>query len=61
MGNAGFPTEVIESIKDSVDCNLSFFGNKVELGTMYIIMIAKILVLIGLFVAFNVVLGKKSK
>ena len=61
MGNAGFPTEVIESIKDSVDCNLSFFGNKVELGTMYIIMIATILVLIGLFVAFNVVLGKKSK
>ena len=61
MGDAGFPTEVIESIKDSVDCNLSFFGNKVELGTMYIIMIATILVLIGLFVAFNVVLGKKSK
>ena len=61
MGNAGFPTEVIESIKDSVDCNLSFFGNKVELGTMYIIMIATILVLIGLFVAFNVVHGKKSK
>lgn len=61
MGNAGFPTEVIESIKDSVDCNLSFFDNKVELGTMYIIMIATILVLIGLFVAFNVVLGKKSK
>lgn len=61
MGNAGFPTEVIESIKDSVDCNLSFFGNKVELGTMYIIMIATILVLIGLFIAFNVVLGKKSK
>ena len=61
MSNKGFPTEVVESIKDSVDCNLTFFGSKVDQSTMYLIMIASVLVLIGLFVAFNIVLGKKRK
>ena len=34
MGAQGFPREVVEAIKDSVDCNLYFFGGKVELSTM---------------------------
>ena len=33
MGAQGFPREVVEAIKDSVDCNLYFFGSKVEFPT----------------------------
>ncbi|MDD7771505.1 MAG: ABC transporter permease [Firmicutes bacterium] len=54
-----FPDTVVEAIKDSVDCNLYFFGDKVELNTMYIILIASIAIAIGLYVAMNVLLKKK--
>lgn len=54
-----FPDTVVEAIKDSVDCNLYFFGDKVELNTMYIILITSIAIAIGLYVAMNVLLKKK--
>lgn len=54
----GFPAEVVEAIKDSVDCNLYFFGDKVEIGTMYVILGGAVLLLIGLYVLYN---GLKAK
>ena len=56
----GFPTEIIESIKDSIDCNLYFFGDKVEIGTMYIILGVSVVTLIGLYVLYNVLKAKKK-
>lgn len=53
MAGANFPLDVIEGIKDSVDCNLYFFGNKVGTGTMYGVLIASIIVLVGVFVLIN--------
>ena len=50
MADAGFPAEVIENIRDSVDCNLYFFDNQVELGTMYAILGGAVVLLIGLYV-----------
>lgn len=38
MADSGFPAEVVEGIKDSLDCNLYFFDRTVELGTMYCIL-----------------------
>lgn len=38
MADSGFPAEVVEGIKDSLDCNLYFFDHTVELGTMYCIL-----------------------
>lgn len=61
MRNQGFPDAVVESIRDSVDCNLYFFGTKVETGTMYLILCASTLLLIGIYVAFNVVSGRRRK
>ena len=29
------PTEVIEKLKESVNCNLYFFGSHVNIGTIY--------------------------
>lgn len=38
LAENGFPAEVVEGIKDSLDCNLYFFDHTVELGTMYCIL-----------------------
>lgn len=54
MSKTGFPDEVIDGIKDSVDCNLYFFDDKVATGTMYIILIASVAVLIGIYIMINV-------
>ena len=59
MADIGFPGEVIESIKDSIDCNLYFFGSKVELGTMYLILVGSVLVLVLLYILLNCVFKKK--
>ena len=53
MGNEGFPAEVVEAIKDSIDCNLYFFDDKVEIGTMYVILGVTVAVLIGVYVVIN--------
>ena len=53
MQNQGIPAEVIESIKDSLDCNLYFFGEQVNTPTMYLILGGTIAVLIAVYVLMN--------
>lgn len=60
MAEVGFPKEVVEGIKDSIDCNLYFFDNKVELSSMYIIVAASAAALIGIYILINAVFGKKK-
>lgn len=50
MGNHGIPAEVIEKIKDSIDCNLYFQGEQVSQGMMYLILCGSTALLIGLYV-----------
>lgn len=50
---AGFPDEVLEGIRDSIDCNLSFFGTQVTLPAMYLILTGATLLLVGLYILFN--------
>ena len=61
MSNVGFPKDAINGIKDTVDCNLYFFENKVNVGTMYIILGATVVGLVGIYIMMNVVKAKKSK
>lgn len=61
MRENGFPEEIIETIRDSVDCNLYFFGERVGISTMYMILIAAVAISVGLYVVMNVVSGKKRK
>lgn len=60
MAATGFPKEVVEGIKDSIDCNLYFFDNKVELSAMYVIVAVSAAALIGIYILINVVFGKKK-
>lgn len=53
LSNNGVSNEVINGIKDSLDCNLKFFNNSVNMNTMYIIMIISIIILISIFVIEN--------
>ena len=60
MSASGFPAEVVESIRDSIDCNLYFFGNKVEVWVMYLIMLGSTALLIGLYVLMNVLATRRK-
>ena len=50
---AGFPDEVLEGIRGSIDCNLSFFGTQVTLPAMYLILTGATLLLVGLYILLN--------
>ena len=51
MEAQGFPEQIVEAIKDSVDCNLYFFDHKVGLVTMYLVLVGSIVLFLGLYVA----------
>lgn len=53
MARVGFPAEVIEAIRDSIDCNLYFFGRSVSIGDMYAVLVGATLLLVGLYVLLN--------
>lgn len=59
MGQIGFPAEVVESIKDSVDCNVYFFGDKVSTGAMYVVLTGSIVLLLGVYIVLNMIRGRK--
>lgn len=61
MKNTGFPNEVLSAIKDSVDCNLYFFDNKVSLGAMYAVLIGSTLLLILLYVLISALTVRKNR
>lgn len=60
MSAQGFPAEVIEAIKDSVDCNLYFFDHKVQTQTMYLILGVSILLLVAVYIIMNVWKGRRA-
>lgn len=57
--NQGVPSEIIENIKDSLDCNLYFFGDKVEIPVMYTILAVTVTVIIAVYILLNIF--KKNK
>lgn len=59
MKRIGFPAEVMEAIRDSVDCNLYFFGKMVPIATMYAVLLGAIVIAVGLYIVMNVFAGKK--
>ena len=60
MAAQGFPVEVVESIKNSIDCNLYFFGNEVSVGAMYAVLAVSVLVLLGAYILVHKLSDKKK-
>lgn len=54
------PTEVIQSMKDGIDCNLYFFGNAVNIPTMYAVLTASVVILVSVYILLNA-LKRKDK
>lgn len=58
MGRLGFPAEVLEKVKDSIDCNLYFFGSRVPEPAMFAVTAGAVVFFTGLFVLFHVIKKK---
>lgn len=59
MEDVGISTEVIELIKDAIDCNFYFFEDKVEFINMYLVLGVSIIVLVAIYILMNVIGGEK--
>ncbi len=53
LSNIGLSDETVDAIKDSIDCNLYFFGEKVDMPAMYLILISSVILLVGVYVLLN--------
>lgn len=60
MEKLGLPAEAIQAIRNGVDCNLYFYGDEVSLGAMYVILCGSIVLLVGIYVAMNIIAGKRN-
>ena len=60
MAEQGIPAEAIEELRDVMDCNLYFFGNRVEEPVMYLVLVASTLLLVGLYVLLNATRRKEK-
>ena len=49
----GIPSEVIATLKDTLDCNIYFFGDKVRIPTMYLILGITVTVLVVTYILMN--------
>jgi multidrug/hemolysin transport system permease protein len=49
----GVPIEVIDACKDAIDCNVYFFGTKVEQGMMFVILLSFIVILTSIYLSLN--------
>lgn len=57
----GFPVEIVESMKDSIDCNIYFFDNAVSVGSMYGVIAISALVVLGAYILIHKLSNKKNK
>ena len=60
MESNGLPEEIITSLRDAIDCNLYFFGERVSIGSMYVILVTAVILLIALYIGMNVIKLKRK-
>lgn len=58
MENLDIPEKAIEGVKDSIDCNIYFFDEKVPISTMYVYLAGATVVLAAVYILMNL---KKRK
>lgn len=55
----GCPKELIDAMRDVVDCNIYFFDDSVSLSTMYLILGGSVVALVAIYIVMN--LSSKGK
>lgn len=53
MINTGVPGDVVNGLKDSIDCNIYFFDTPVSQGAMLLILGVSVLLLVGTYILMN--------
>lgn len=53
MEHEGIPTQMVDALRDSLDCNLYFFEHSVNIQTMYMVLGMSIVLLIGIYILLN--------
>ena len=53
MARMNIPASAIEEIKKAFDCKISFLGNDVSIGMMYLILVLSIVILTAIFIAMS--------
>ena len=61
METEGIPTELIDELKDALDCNLYFSQKQVSMAAMYGILVATIIILIAVYILLNKLQNKKCR
>lgn len=61
MESEGLPIEFIESVRDNFDCNLFFFGNKIDIPVMYAVIGSTVAALIAVYIVMNIIKGRKVR
>ena len=59
MGKSGVPEQVLDAIRDGVDCNIYFSGEAVSQGAMYLILVGAVVVVTAIYVLINVLCKPK--
>ena len=54
MSEDGLTQDIINSLKDSIDCNLYFFGAPVSEPVMYAILIGSVALFASIYIVFNI-------
>ena len=54
IAECGIPEEAIDAMRDSIDCNLYFFGTRVSEIAMYAVLVGSIAAIIGIYILLNV-------
>lgn len=54
MGESGVPVQVLDAIRDSIDCNIYSFGKAVSQGAMYLILAGSVVLVTAVYVLINV-------
>ncbi len=58
MEEQGFPAEVVDALRDVIDCNLYFFDQKVSVSAMYAVLAVTVVVLVAAYVLLNMIKKK---
>lgn len=61
MSASGLPDEAVEAIRDSIDCNLYFFGTKVNITAMYAVLVGTVAVLIAVYIMMNACQARRKE
>ena len=61
LGEEGVPDAAVDIIRDAVDCNIYFFGERVPTYAGYLILVGATLLLVGACILLHVKRGKRAR